>query len=495
MLAEKKSSMSSAEIESLIEENISLRNLQNRENTPEELATIPVLSREDLPKEWEKTQRVEKHAENITGILHPLSTSGIRYVNFLFPVDHIDPQTACDMTLICELLGYLDTENYTRAEFQAAEHLYTGGITMHPEIIRHPERPLQRKILVSTKFLPSEDMEKGLLLVEEELYRSKFTDLEHIRSLIRMVRTNHRAGLVQYGHRLAVNRAKGQFSPLAAYQDGVSGIRWYQYLCDMAQNFGEEDAKRLEKVYRSLFQHPDRRIVNIIASASDMEMVWEIAKSSVERFPVNVALTDKHDETAYTYRYPLRAEGFVTSSDVQFVAKVGQMPHWDYLRGELAILQDILSTEYLYNEIRAKGGAYGTGCSFSVNGLLALYSYRDPNLARTKDVYDTLDQAIKNLHLEDEDLTRYLIGTIGGLDTPLSVLQKGMQDTMEYLTGYGYHERNRLLREALEAKTTSFADYADTVKTALDSPCLVVIGSSEALEKERHRFAEISTLS
>ena len=162
--------------------------------------------------------------------------------------------------------------------------------------------------------------------------------------------------------------------------------------------------------------------------------------------------------------------------------------------GYLRILKIILGYDYLWINVRVKGGAYGCMNSFLRNGESYFVSYRDPNLAATNEVFEKIPEYLENFDPDERDMTKYIIGTFGALDTPLYPEGKGNRSMGAYLQGPSYEEVQRERDEILGAKPEDIRGLADLVQSVLRDEQFCVIGNENTIRAEEKMFDKIQGL-
>ena len=190
-----------------------------------------------------------------------------------------------------------------------------------------------------------------------------------------------------------------------------------------------------------------------------------------------------------------RNEGFKTSSKVQYVARTGNfIDRGVEYTGALQILKVILSYDYLWQNVRVKGGAYGCMSSFNRIGEGYLVSYRDPNLEKTMEIYEGVVDYLKNFNVDDRDMNKFIIGTISNIDRPMNPAAKGSRSMNLYMN----HVSAEMIREErnqiLDAQQSDIRALAEVLQALLDAHELCVIGSEEKIEEQKEMFLEIKTL-
>ena len=162
--------------------------------------------------------------------------------------------------------------------------------------------------------------------------------------------------------------------------------------------------------------------------------------------------------------------------------------------GALRILKVILSYDYLWINVRVKGGAYGCMSGFMRNGDAYFTSYRDPNLKSTNEIYEGIPAYLRAFDADERDMTKYIIGTVSDMDTPLNPAAKGMRSVSAYLTNISYEELQRERNEVLDAQPENIKNLAVLIEAVLAQDALCVIGAEENVEAEKDMFLEVKNL-
>lgn len=486
-LADYKAGLSGEEIQTLIQANKDLADRQNRPDSPEAKATIPRLGREDLPDHLVRIPREVRESDRATYLLHDLPTSGITYLTLVFDLAHFAEADLPYVTLVSDLMGRLSTRTLSYREYEVQEDLLTGGITLTPKVYdRQGSMDFQAKLLLSTKFLGLENLSAGLDLMADQVLRTRFDETDRIREVMAIILSSMEMGMVDDGSGVALQRAMAQVTPAGAYNDRLKGLSYYLWLKDLARNFGPEDLVKFEEIYHRLFLTA-RPLVNITGSGKDLDRVVDEVEGFLASLPVK-------SEPAQDFLFlpEKKALAFSLTSDVQFVAMASLMdPDRAAYGGHFQVLSNIMSNTYLYTEIRAKGGAYGQGLALGTNQVAGAFSYRDPQLRRTLDIFRTLPDRVAELDLTDDDLFRFIIGSVGRVDGPMTENQKGLFDLSNYLRGVDRSFHDRILREIKETRLDDLRAMADPLKQAWSQASVVVLGSKEAIDKEKDLFDEV----
>lgn len=476
-LAAYKASLSPEALQALIQKNEALRTRQNTPDTEEDKATIPSLSRAVLPHKLAKIpSRLTTHGSD-TVLFQDLPTAGIHYLIVAFDLAHLPAEDLPYAALAADFLGRLDTEKHSYQAYEVAETRYTGGITMRPSMQRiEGSTKLSRKLLVDMAVMGEENTAMAFSLLREQLLETRFTDLARMRELLAISVTNLKQSILSGGHAFAMERALAMTEPAAYHRQFFSGVPYLRFLEHLQQNFTEEEASHLADVAKRLFVAPGR-VINVTADGASGERFLTAALQALDGFP-------QKDEPLATIPFTAKqqAEAYYGSTDVQFNAVAAPFCSPDALDGSMLVLTNVLTNALLYNEIRAKGGAYGAFARFTGSGYALMASYRDPKLEETYRVYQNLGKMVRELALSPKELDDFVIGTVGHMDAPLTEEQKGRRALLQYLSGHDPAIDDKRLQEALAADLKSLHQLGEKLETAMENVSVVTVGSRERIE-------------
>ncbi len=504
-LAEYKETLSEDEIKRLVTETRELKEYQDIPSTKEELELIPMLKREDIKTQAEKIVWAEHQMNGVLVLHHNLFTSGIGYLRVLFNTDRVPVEDLPYVGLLKSVLGYVDTENYNYADLTSEIHLNTGGISFSTSSYVDLDRlPDFTGAFVAEARVLYHKLGFGFSMLAEILTRSKLDDEKRLGEILRETKSRSRMKLENASHSAAVARATSYFSPTAAFNDCTGGIRYYQFLEDVVRDYEKNRGyliRKLKEVAAKLFT-----IDNMLVSYTADEKGFAPLEEEMKK--LTCALPEGSKEIyPFVFEAGNRNEGFKTSSQVNFVARCGNFrtggfvgeqgeetfPGFAYT-GELKILRLILSYDYLWLNLRVKGGAYGCMSGFGRSGEGYFVSYRDPNLAETNEVYEKIVEYLEQFDVDERDMTKYVIGTISALDTPLTPSDKGARGLSAYLSGVTDEMLQEERDQILAARPEDIRKLAGIVKAILGTGSMCVIGNDDKVEKNRELFGEVKNL-
>lgn len=492
-LEEYKASLSEGQIREMIQKTEELKTYQDTPSAPEDLAKIPLLKRSDIERSAEKFYWTVKEEDGVKVLHHNFFTSGIGYLKVLFMTDAIPQEDLCYVGLLKSVLGSVDTEHYGYSDLTSEIHLNSGGVDFSVTSyanLREPEH-FTGAFVAGVRVL-YDKLDFGFEILEEILTRSVFTDEKRLGEVIQEFRSGAKMKLENAGHSTAVNRATSYFSPTAYYNELTGGTAFYHFLEKIAKNYESEKAgiiAKLQEVSKKLFTR-ENMLVNYTADDEGYAYLSQAMKKLTDGLP-------KGSGIRYPFVHPVanRNEGLKTSSQVNYVARCGNFRSKGYeYTGALKILQVILSYDYLWLNIRVKGGAYGCMSGFGRSGEGYLVSYRDPNLAETDQVYEGIVRYLEEFDPDERDMTKYVIGTVSNLDAPLTPSLKGSRGMSAYLSGVTEEMMQKERDQVLNASASDIRALADIVRAVLDTGSFCVVGNDAKIEANRELFGEISNL-
>ncbi len=499
-LAEYKASLNKQEIQELIDATKALKAYQQEPSTKEELESIPLLTREDLRKKIIPLENETRMAGEVPVLVHELFTNGIAYGQFLFDMKQVPEELLGYAGLLKSVLGYVDTENYTYGELFNEINRSTGGISSSLDTVSDLSGAEQDGgapgfhlyFRMSTKAL-YDKQDVVFSMLEEILRTSKFDDTKRLYEIVSQQRSYMQMYLQSSGHGAALGRASSYFSPVAYVTDCTSGVAYYELLKDLEEHFEEKKDCLTENL---------RTLMNLIFRKENLMADYTGESEGYQRFAQGTSQLAQHLYTApvgktepFVFVPSRRNEGLRTASKVQYVAVAGNFKNKGLpYTGALRVLRVLMSYEYLWTQLRVVGGAYGCMNNYGKNGDCYLVSYRDPNLARTLQVYKDTPAYLEKFQADEREMTKYIIGTLSDMDAPLTPALKGKRDMVCYLSGQTEESLQKERDQVLQATPEVIRGLARWVQAVLDDACLCVIGSEEEIDSQSTLFGEIRTL-
>lgn len=492
-LSDYKASLSDEEIKKLIEDTEHLKKYQEEPSSDEDLRKLPMLTRADMKKNAMPFSNIEDELLDVKVVRHDIESNGIDYISFLFDAGDFEQSELGYLGFFTNALGLVSTEKYSYTDLANATNIYTGGISTgtasHPDI--KDRNNFVFKFEVKLKVL-EKNLGKALELMEQMLLTSDFTDTKRLGELVAQIKARLQANLSSSGHLVAAMRSMSSFSRYALYQDELKGIAFYRSICRIEKELSESPERvsdKLAAIAKKLFAR-NRMLISFTGNNE----AYGNAKPSLEKVITGFNKMSTMGKQAEVH-FNTAKEAFVDASQIQYVAKTGDFVCEGYeYTGALRLLRIILSYDYLWINVRVKGGAYGCMNTFLRSGESYFVSYRDPNLSDTLDVYDRIPEYIKSFSPDERDMTKYIIGTFSALDTPMNPEAKGSRSLSAYLEGITYEQIQKERNEILNAQPEDIRRLADLVEAVLKKDSICVIGNENMIKESAGLFENVEKL-
>ena len=492
-LAAYKESLTTEERAQIVESTRHLKEYQSEPSPQEELEKIPLLEREDIGKEALPFQNEEFTAGKAKLVYHDLFTNGIGYVSLIFRAGGIPVELVPYLGLLKAVLGKVDTEHYTYGEFAKELNLHTGGI--HCSVGSYDavdgEESFTPVFEVHSKAL-YEEQEAAFAMLRELLMTSKTDDAKRLREIIAETKSRLQMAFQTSGHSMAALRAMSYFSGSAEFSDMTGGVDFYRFIEELDAQFEKkqpEISEKLSELMDFLFR-PENLVVSCTAERKSLEGLTE----QVEKLSLTLH-RDGKKAVAWSVKPEKKNEGLKTSAQIQYVCRAGNfraagLPY----TGALKVLRTIMSYDYLWNNIRVKGGAYGCMNNYARTGNAYLVSYRDPNLEKTNEIFEKSVDYTESFDVSERDMTKYIIGTVSSMDTPLTPNAKGARSMSAWMTGLTPEDVQKERDEVLSCGCEEIRALAPYLKAVLEQGCICVIGNEKKLEEQKELFDRVESL-
>ena len=492
-LSDYKASLSDEEIKKLIEDTEHLKKYQEEPSSDEDLRKLPMLTRADMKKNAMAFSNIEDELLDVKVVRHDIESNGIDYISFLFYAGDFAQSELGYLGFFTNALGLVSTEKYSYTDLANATNIYTGGISTgtasHPDI--KDRNNFVFKFEVKLKVL-EKNLDKALELMEQMLLTSDFTDTKRLGELVAQIKARLQANLSSSGHLVAAMRSMSSFSRYALYQDELKGVAFYRSICRIEKELSESPksvSDKLAAIAKKLFAR-NRMLISFTGNNE----AYGNAKPSLEKVIAGFNKMSAVGNQAEVH-FNTAKEAFIDASQIQYVAKTGDFICEGYeYTGALRLLRIILSYDYLWINVRVKGGAYGCMNTFLRSGESYFVSYRDPNLSDTLDVYDRIPEYIKSFSPDERDMTKYIIGTFSALDTPMNPEAKGSRSLSAYLEGITYEQIQKERNEILNAQPEDIRRLADLVEAVLKKDSICVIGNENMIKESAGLFENVEKL-
>lgn len=492
-LAAYKESLSEKEKEELVARTKALREFQESEDKKEDLEKIPLLTREDIDPKAAKLINEVRDANGTKVLYHDVFTNGIGYVRFVFDMSSLPSELYPYAGLLKCVLGNIDTEHYSYNDLNNEININTGGFQTGINIYTNPKQADDFKVIFDLRIKAFYDsLPEAFTLMTELMLRSKLEDSKRLKEIIDETRSQMEAYMMSAGHAFAVGRAVSYFSKSGLAADMTGGYSLYCLLKELGDHFEERQSEvtdKLMQVMKSVFR-PENLMLDYTAEEKGYKLVPQLLAAAVQELYTEPVKAEKFNADPVK-----KNEGFFTAGKVQYVCRAGNfltagLPY----TGALLVMRTIMSYDYLWFQVRVKGGAYGCFTLVKRNGETCFVSYRDPNLQKTIDTYEGAVEYLKQFAAGEREMTKYVIGTMSELDTPLTPSAKGARSLTAYLSGYGDEEIQKERDEVLGVTVEDIRALADHIQAVLNEGSVCVVGNEEEIRKNDTIFMNMENL-
>ena len=493
VLAEKMAALKASMDPETIAQNIKLcSELHKRQaaaDTAEALETIPLLERSDIRREVEVTETVLKQLGTNDILYVPAFTNKIAYLNWYFDLTGIDKDLLPYCYLLSDVLGKFNTDKYTYQELATASNKYTGGVSfqMHAYSAADDANDYTIKFTVQAKALTA-NLDKLFDILQAVALGSKIDDAKRLQEILDEVKTDWDSSFFSRGQTVACTRLASYFSTAARVNE-QDQFSYYEFLKELSADFAGRAEDTLAKLRQLLgiFFESSKYLLAYSCEESERMLVLEQALNFAALLPQS-AVAGKAPQFLEA---PGENEGIMTPGKVQYVAAGGDFHKFGYqFHGAMKVLETILRYEYLWTKIRVQGGAYGATARFDRNGTMFLASYRDPKLKESLQAYYNMPPWLEKLELSERELTKYIIGTISGLDTPLTNSMRLEQAGVYHLKQVDTAMRQQMRSEIIDLTNADLQKLAPLIRDTLSEKYLCVVGSSQSIEANKNIFTK-----
>lgn len=493
-LADYKAGLSEEQLAVLVKQTQALKNRQETPDAPDKLELIPLVELKDIDPKVEELVTKEQQEAGITVLLHPMFTNRIAYLNLYFNTGAVAEAELPYLFLLSDILGKVDTKEYPYTELAKEINIHTGGFAF--DVFAYSESGNDERYTpmfrVKAKALVSK-LPEMFGLLGEVTGGSLFSDTARLKELIREIKAAWDTGLFRRGQQVVASRLLSYISPVAKFNE-VGQLTYYKFIAALEDSL-ETKADEIGRTLAAVAQKVFNRTNLLVGITCDNEEYQAFGQS----LPVllDKLAAQKYEPVKYSFKAEARNEGLMTSGKVQYVAKGANFRRlgFDY-HGSMKVLETILRYDYLWNRIRVQGGAYGAFAQFDRSGNVVFGSYRDPNLAETIKVYDETVDYLNHFtaqEVSDREMTKYIIGTISTLDTPLTPQMKGERADAAYIRGISQQDLQQERDEILTARQQDIQKLAKTVDAVMKANYLCVMGGEQKIKANKELFGHLVT--
>jgi len=488
------STLDSADVDALINRTQELINRQQQPNDDAALAKLPQLSLDELPKKVDFHRSTPEDLFGSKALISELPTNRISYLDIGLDLSPLPARFLPLLDLFGTIITEIGTTKMDYMQFAKEVATCTGGLNHSINCYTrfgepHSVRPV---MWISVKMLP-EYLERGIDLLAQIFSDLSLQDRTRIAEIVRreFAWTEHSAQ--SEGYSLAATRVQSHLSPAGSYQEQYSGVTAYRALQQTALNYqSEEDSflNMLDQMAAILFNRSNM-IISLTGESHEIERFKSVGSSIVESLGETRPIAQPQPENDF-----VRSEAFVTAAEIVFAVQGGTLfDSTESYNGSFEVLKTYLSRDYLWNNVRQIGGAYGCFIQFSsITGNMTMISYRDPQVRKTFHTYDQIPAAVADIELTKPALDQLVIGTYGNFDPHQSAAAKGVTARNEYLCNITVEQKQRRLEEITATTVEDLRSFAAPLAEMTKNCYRSIIGNRAKIEADKDLFELISEL-
>ena len=493
-LAAKRDAMTDSELANVVERTAALRAAQEAEDTPEDKATLPRLRVSDIGEACPEPPLVVDTTAPIPCLRHDIPTNRLAYAMQYFDLSCVAFEDLPYVTLLCRLLKQLPTREHSAEELDNLLAGKLGFLSFTTEVMTQPDVDGVRPYLLVSAGALSEKID-ALASLPREVWSSTLlldADADRVRDVLTQIRIGLEQGFINNGHSAALGRAMSYSSPSAVVREQLSGVDFYLFLRDLLDHFDE----RLDDLRAKLTELADRIFVadgcmaSFTGSDEDFDAYWDAAGN------LGLGAGDGAGRDALVVPAPRdRHEAFVIPSDICFAARACDPRRLGLdVTGAWAVAANALSYDYLWNEIRVKGGAYGCGFRAAGERQTAFYTYRDPAIDPSIERVARAGEWLGSFEPDEAAFEGFIVSCVSGMDAPVKPYALTKRRNTTYLAGLDPHAREERRAQMLTATPGELRSLgADVTRIAAESPTCV-FGGRDVIAKSNANFNVVDLL-
>ncbi len=481
-LEKARAAMQETDLKTVVEQTEELKRRQEAPDSPEALMTIPMLDRDDLDREVRRIPIQVEQSGSSQVLFHDLFTNGILYLDLGFNLRALPQEYIPYIPLFGRALLETGTSEESFVQLLQRIGRTTGGIrpTTLTSAVRGKSEPTAW-LFLRGKAMANQTSDM-LAILRDVLTEANLENRERFQQMALESKAGLESRLVGAGHAVVNSRLRSRFNAADWASEQMGGVSYLFFLRELVQKIEQDWPSVLAtlQAIRDTLIHGGNALCNVTVDAAN----WQTIKPQVDEF---LTTLPKGTATLTDWAQPElpTKEGLTIPAQVNYVGKGANLFDLGYtLKGSAFVVNNHLNGSYLWDKIRVQGGAYGGFAVFdSQSGVYTFLSYRDPNLTQSLDAYDRASHYLQTLELDESEVTKSIIGTIGDLDTYLLPDAKGFTSLRWFLLGTTDEERQRLRNEVLDTTVEDFHRFGEALAKMKDNAAVAVLGADEAIEK------------
>ncbi len=497
LMSDIKSKLTNDEIDNIIREMNALKEFQKAKDSEEALKCIPMLKLSDIDECKTLIDYEFKVNEGTDTVVSFDNDRDIVYISLSFDVTKLSKEEIYLLSAINNIISKIDLKTMSFHELNNYIDINTGGLDIKIDA-------LEDKALFTLDIKVTKDkVDYAFDIFYKLLDETIFNDDKRISILLNEIKSKSLLTLLSSGHIAAINRSKAdiEFTSFVIDKAAMTGVGFNGFMnsiCKVYDNNSSLINDTLDILFKKIknskmyllicsnkkyydetinsFNDFKQKIIN---AKLDNEFDGN-AKEKLEKNIIDIKKLIPFDD----FDKKSKSEAIITPNDINFCALSGTFDKKDY-SGKLMVLKTLFNYEYLWTNIRVLGGAYGCMSVFNKKGFYSFVSYRDPNVATTNKTFREVKDFLLNLSKSEEETVKYIIGSIGAFDNPLSTVDKHKINIAAFFNSLTDEELNQRRKEVLNMKAKDFNDIAKLFDNIDDSNKCALICANKVEEAKK----------
>ena len=497
ILSNRKLNFSDGEIENILEDVIELKKYQNTKDSKDDLQCIPTLKVSDIDRDKKTIDYVIESNEDIDTIITYKNDKDIVYIGVKFDISDLSSEEIYLYSLISNTIAKIDLANESYIDFNNYVDINTGGLSIGTDASN--DKAFFNFDIKTTK----DNIDYAFKIFSKLISETQFVDSKRINILLNECKQTSLLSILSNGHISAITRSKSStdFSSGIIDKIGVNGIGFYKFIssiCNHYENNSELINESLDLIFKKI---NSKKIYLTICTnkkyhddiVKGLKIFTECVSNNLSKYPFtdndnkklseNISKIDKLINFS-SFDKKCKSEAIVTPNDINFCALSGKFSK-DLFSGRLYLLRILFNYEYLWTNIRVLGGAYGCMSIFDKLGNYSLCSYRDPNVSKTNDIFYGVCDFLKNFNGNESEIHKYIIGTMGSLDNPLSVVENHKRNISAYFNDLTDDKYNKSRHDVLDITIEEIRDLSKIFENIKDGHRCALITASKVEEAKK----------
>lgn len=474
--------MTPEDLQMVVENTQELKRLQETPDSPQALATLPMLTLDDLDREIKTIPIEASEIAGSTVLYHDLFTNGIAYIDVGFDLQTLPQDLLPFVGLLGNLLLSMGTEKEDFVKLSQRIGRKTGGIgsSTFTSAVHAADSDVAMFFLSGKATM--DQTEDLIEILRDILLTASLDNPERFKQIVLRAKASSESSLIPAGHAVVNSRLKAHFSRTDWVSEQIGGLDYLFFLRRLVEEIEADWPAVLERLeaLRHYVINRDSMLVNVTLDSENWQALAPQLADLIS------ALPQKHSVREIWTPAPFAVnEGLTIPAQVNYVGKGANLYDLGYeLHGSISVITNFLRTTWLWEKVRVQGGAYGAFNSFNKEtGTYNYLSYRDPNFASTLKAYDDTVDFLRKVDLAEDELTKNIIGAIGTLDAYQLPDAKGFTSMVRYLLGKTDEERQQYRDEVLGTTLSDFRAFADVLEAVNQKGHVVVMGSTDTIAK------------